>query len=194
MPILRPLLMLSDDLIRVGTQAHGQYEHGHLQFEEPSFSYPAKRRRTTGTDWEELRWSEGAPVGLPSLSYAIKHRQRGEFVSQAIGWTTGLTLGLGTAYALAPSSLARLATGWGAARAGLAIGALYPSFGIAHFVTRQVRKFANLDYQIRRLEMGGDYEDSATAAMARFSAVRDMSSALGASRRFLGREALYLSR
>ena len=115
-------------------------------------------------------------------------------VSQAIGWTTGLTLGLGTAYALAPSSLAALATGWGAARAGLAIGALYPSFGIAHFVTRQVRKFANVDYRIRRLEMGGDYEDSATAAMARFSAVRDMSSALGASRRFLGREALYLSR
>jgi hypothetical protein len=52
------------------------------------------------------------------------------------------------------------------------------------------RTFSQLDQRIRRLEMGGSYQDTVSAKALRDRALTDIGSALSPARRVLGQEAL----
>jgi hypothetical protein len=184
MPGFTPLLAASDDIVRLAYQTH----------EYSSTSFRTRDAETGNLAWDELRWNEGSISGVPPISFSIKHRPRGEFMSKAAGWTVGLCIGLLAPFALAP------ALRWGAPMLGnigskvaSSLLTIYPAVGLGRFTSRAVRYMANYDYHIRRIEMGGDYQDSVSAAALRFVAIRNMSAAFGSARGYLGREALYLS-
>jgi hypothetical protein len=63
---------------------------------------------------------------------------------------------------------------------------------ITQRINSGIRKANQYTNRKRSLEMGGSFQDSDSAAESRMAAVQDMSSSFGASRRYLGREALLL--
>lgn len=69
--------------------------------------------------------------------------------------------------------------------------AALPNIAVIDKMQRGLSLLSSSDRRIQRLEMGGDFQDSETAAALRMAAVRDMSSAMGMRRRYLGAEALY---
>lgn len=110
------------------------------------------------------------------------------------GWTVGLVATEGLRFALAPALrfFAPILRGPGSKVAGALLGG-YGALGLGKFAARSVRFMSNLDQNVRRIRMGGEYQDTATAQALRMAAARDMSSSFGSARRFLGREASYLS-
>jgi hypothetical protein len=188
MPNIVPLLALSDDVVRLAYQTHEWtgWDYNRQRFRRPE---------SDEYDWDELRWAQGALTNLTPASFSVKHRPRGEFISRTIGTTTSLCIMLQAPFAMAP--LLRMGIpmlGITGSKAVSMFATLYPAIGLGNFATRAVRYMANYGYHMRRIEMGGDYEDSATAAALRFAALRDMSAAHGIARSYLGREALYLNR
>ena len=70
----------------------------------------------------------------------------------------------------------------------------YSDVMIGGYLSNKVRLFTDLNYRIRHLEMGGDYQDTLTAQRQRLRAVQDMNASLIPGRRFLGQEALLMHR
>lgn len=146
-----------------------------------------------GISWSELDWSDGALLGTPPITYGMRSRPRGDFLSNTVGWAVGLTTTLMGGFLLAPAlRFAAPLLGGPGSRAASMILTSYGALGLGTFAARAVRSFSSLDREVRRIRQGGDYQDTASAQALRSAAVRDMSSAFGASRRFLGREATYL--
>ena len=198
MPDFSAFAGLTDDAIRLAAQTREL--HPYRTIYNAYGGVPVYNRtedrggRRTGVPWEELNYSNGALLGMPSISYSFKHKPRGEFASFTAGWTVGLVTATTGAFLLAPALRfsAPLLSGPGSKVASaLLVG--YGSIGLGKFAARAVRTFANFDYNVRRLRMGGNYQDSATAQALRYSAVRDMGSTMGNPRSFLGNEARFLN-
>ncbi len=94
---------------------------------------------------------------------------------------------------MAPSLRFALPTIVGAAAAPMAtMLAIIPAYNLGKAAYESVRWFSKLGYRLRHIEQGGDYHDTATAYNLRMGTIRDMSSALSYSRRWLGNEALFM--
>lgn len=146
--------------------------------------------RPASAFWSGFRWgADGNMLSLPFIAYEAATAQRGEVIPTATGRVAGLM-----AYpALAGVMAAGVAMmpGVGVAAAGLIAGlmALYPNALLEDGISRRIRVLSNAARQVRRLEMGGAYEDTETAQRQRMLAVQEMSSTMQISRRYLGQEA-----
>lgn len=197
MPDYGSVIGLTDDIIRIAAQT-GEL-HRKKVFHTDSDGMPSYTRTDPNSDsrhgipWRELSFRNAAMLGMPPISYGLKHRPKGEFAAYLVGGTVGLTtLGLG-AFSLAPGFkfAAPILGGFGSKVASsLLVG--FGSLGLGTFAARAVRTFANFDNDVFRIRMGGDYQDTTTAQALRFAAVRDIGSTLGNARSFIGREAMYL--
>lgn len=150
---------------------------------------PVKTAATT------LRWSlMGNQIVLPLNAYLASKAAPGE----ALSVFTAETLGFGThaVLSVATSSLLHIIPGFSMIPLGgratiAAFVAALPNIAVIDKMQRGLSLLSSSDRRIQRLEMGGDFQDSETAAALRMAAVRDMSSAMGMRRRYLGAEALY---
>lgn len=132
-----------------------------------------------------LRASASAwPLYVPAIAYAAGHAKHGELLAETAAKTAG--------WAIFPA--ARLV---GAAALGnplLGLASLFlPTAGMEKSIFRAVRTFSRFERQTRRLECGGDYQDTETASRLRLRAVRDMSGAMQPARRLLGQEAAFFN-
>jgi hypothetical protein len=152
----------------------------------------AKRFATGG--WDGLRGTvTGNLVMAPIIGFQAALADRGEvlptIVSEAAGVATypffsAITCGLLSA--ALPGFIGPFA-----ASIGGMILAGEPDLWFVNRVNRAVRWTSALDRKITRIETGSRWKDSASAFEMRRAAVSDMSSAFGASRRFLGQESSY---
>jgi hypothetical protein len=119
----------------------------------------------------------------PMIAYSAGHADRGEKLADVTAKSVS--------YVGIPALTTMIGAMTGNPVLGLALGFL-PTTGVEKSIYRGVRAFTEFDRKTRRLECGGRYEDSATAARLRMRSIQDMSGAVGSARRFLGNEALYL--
>lgn len=152
-------------------------------------------RRASFMFRKNVHWAiEGSLLSLPIMALSTATAQRGEkaaaFASTASSLITfPATMGaIGAAVSLIPG------IGPGVATALSFLGAMYPSSKVDEGVNRAVRTYSRFGANVRRLEMGGDFVDSESAARSRMRAVQDMSAALINNRRYLGQEARLLHR
>ena len=145
--------------------------------------------------WGPLRWGlGGAMIGLPFAAYDAANQERGEKLPTLAGRTLGLmTLPL-TAGAFTSGLCLIPGIGPGAAAIVGAVAALYPNARFQDVAARAFRRFSRLEQDVRRLEMGGRYVDSASAEASRMAAIQEMNATLVASRRYLGQEAAIFHR
>jgi hypothetical protein len=130
-----------------------------------------------------LRASAAAwPVYVPVIAYAAGHARHGELLAETAAKTAG--------WALFPTAKMAVGAALGNPLLGLALQ-FVPTAGIEKSIYRGVRALNHLEQNIRRLECGGDYQDTKTAANLRLRGVREMSGALQPARRFLGQEAAF---
>jgi len=197
MSVFDPLLGLADDAVVLASRMkewRDQSVNGNPRQRSGMRQVGAGNLGKQSTPWSELDWGDGALLGLPPITYANRRPPRGEFLAGVTGWTVGLVTTAGLCFSLAPALrfFAPILRGPGSKVAGaLLVG--YGALGLGKFAARSVRFMSNLDQNVRRIRMGGDYQDTATAQALRMAAARDMSSSFGSARRFLGREANYLS-
>jgi hypothetical protein len=136
---------------------------------------------------------------MPLVAYSAGKAQRGEKLSTLASGTAGLATlpmmaGWGTnAFRLVAPTLG----GPAGAVAGFLAGALLsatPNEWLRSGVFRSMRLLTDRGRSLRRLEMGGDYRDTETAAAMRQAAVQEMTGTRQATRTWLGQEAAFLHR
>jgi len=136
-------------------------------------------------------------LGLPVMLYSAARAPRGDKLGEFAA--TGAAVAVYPAATTAASLMAAFIPGVGpitamAAPFVAAVLAQTPAEGLERLVRRGVRTFNQWERATRRLECGGDYQDTETAARQRMTAVRDMNASLVPARRVLGQEALLMHR
>jgi|SRR5271156_75330 len=194
------LLLFADDAVRVATYTYqgGGDPSADLTNYGPGQSYTRfdrkQRREAFSNNWSGLRSGQSPFLGgVPQIAFASARTQRGEVLPTLLDNSVGIAsypalsavIGAATRFLLP----AALSAGAPLAASFLAI---IPAYGLGKAAAQGVRYFKKWGYQLRHIEMGGDYSDTETAASLRLRAVGDMSSALSYSRRWLGNEALFL--
>lgn len=144
--------------------------------------------------WKGLQFgAEGAMVGLPLIALEAGMAQRGEAVPTIMARTAGLV----TYPAISGVISGGLALMFPELKAVGFIGGMlgmYPDALVQDGLLHSLRLATDTAQQLRRLELGGGYQDSDLAQAQRMGALSEMSGALGSSRRYLGQEAALLHR
>jgi hypothetical protein len=136
----------------------------------------------------------GSMVGLPMVAFELAKAKRGDLLPATAGAAVNMVSmpALTTAFA----SGLMLIPGIGPVAAGIvgAFAATYPNARFQNFAARGVRQMTQVAQNVRRLEMGGQYQDTLAAQSARIAAVQEMNASAVATRRFLGQEAVFYHR
>lgn len=194
------LLLFADDAVRVAAytyQGNGD-PNADLSNYGPGQSYVRfdrkQRKEAFSNNWNSLRSSQSAFFGgVPQIAFAAARTQRGEVLPTLIDNSVGIASYPAFSAIIAPASRFFLPAALGAgAPLATALLAAIPAYGLGKAAAQGVRYFKKWGYQLRHIEMGGDYSDTETALSLRMRAVGDMSSALSYSRRWLGNEALFM--
>jgi hypothetical protein len=136
---------------------------------------------------------KGSLLSIPFIAFEAGYAQRGELSGTLVGRSVGIC----TYPVLAGVMAAGLAMIPGVNVAvGLvaSLAAMYPNGLLEESVIRKVNWLTKTGKSIRHLEIGGQYVDSDYAKHQRQIASMELSSATGATRRFLGNEALVFHR
>jgi hypothetical protein len=156
---------------------------------------PARLTKGGLAGWKFV--TEGAVLfGAPLVAFELANSKRGEMLPTLATDVGGLvSQGILTAGIMAGMSvlLPGIGTGIGAGLAATLI-ASGPNSLIEKGIGRSVRSFTQLSQHVRRLEMGGDYQDTESAQRQRFLGIQEMNAAVQTSRRYLGQEALLFHR
>lgn len=197
------LILYVDDAVRIGAYS---YRDGAEQDPNDdlsnygtgrSFIRSDRRMRPNGfaNNWSAIR-SQGYSFlgGVPQVSFSAAHAQRGEVLPTIAASSVGIASYPTLSAILNPAIKFLLPSVFGAASsAGLSsLIAIVPAYGLGVAAANSVRYFKSFGYKLRHIEMGGDYQDTATAANLRMRAVSEMSSANSYSRRWLGNEATFM--
>lgn len=153
------------------------------------------RREPFANNWSALRSQQYTFLGgVPQISFSSARAQRGEVLSTFADYSVGIASYPLLTGLLNPISKFLLPTTFGIAGAAAmtAILAVLPAYGLGKAAKAAVRYFSQFGYRQRHIEMGGDYQDTATAYNLRIRAISEMSSAMSYSRRWLGNEALFM--
>jgi hypothetical protein len=159
-----------------------------------SFIRSDRRMRPNGfaNNWNPLR-SQGYSFlgGISQVSFSASHAQRGEVLPTIAATSIGIASYPTLSYILNPAVKFLLPSVFGATgvAAMSSLVAVLPAYGLGVAAARSVRYFKDFGYKLRHIEMGGDYQDTATASNLRLRTVSEMSSAMSYSRKWLGQEA-----
>lgn len=153
------------------------------------------RRQSFANNWSGLRSQNYAFLGgVPQIAFASAKMQRGEVLPTMVDTSIGIASFPGLSAVMRPA--ARFLTAGLFGQMGVAglsgMLAVLPAYGVGKIAAQGVRYFKDWGYNLRRIEMGGRYEDTDTASSLRMRAINDMSSALSYSRRWLGNEASFM--
>jgi hypothetical protein len=165
------------------------YEHA------KSWLKPATQMSTRQAFWSGMKaGADGNMLGLPFVAYEMGTAQRGEMLATATGRVTGLctypvTAGLTLAMLSAIPGVNVVAYPIVAA-----ILAQFPNSYLENKIISGIRTLNQAGRRIRRLEVGGDFEDSESASAARQRSLRELTGTMQTSRRYLGQEALFMHR
>lgn len=136
----------------------------------------------------------GMQLFIPVMAYSASKQAPGEKLSSfsaemaGIGTHGLMSAGMGAVLSMLPGA-SMLPPG---ARAFAAVMlSSMPNLAITEGLNRGLNLMSSTERRIKRLEMGGGYEDSETSVAMRMAAVQAMNSAQGASRRYLGNEATF---
>jgi hypothetical protein len=161
----------------------------------PVFQAVDRKRREAGVFRQALDYgADGSLLTVPVAAVSAAMAPRGEKLT-----TFAATSSTMVTYPLISAGSAKLISlvpgiGKGTAIFLSMFASLYPAAVVDNAVDRSFRKFSRIGRDMRRLEMGGDFRDTESAARLRSQAVQDMSAALTTGRRFLGQEARLLHR
>jgi hypothetical protein len=166
------------------------WEMGAREFRDAS-----RARRAAFMFRKSAGWAfDGTILGVPIIAAQAAGAQRGEVVPTLISGTTSLATQplimstIASGLALIPG------IGQGAALGLAFVGSLFPAAAVDSGINRAVRTFSRFGKEVHRLEMGGDFQDSTSAAQLRMRGIEDMNAAMISSRRYLGQEARLLHR
>jgi hypothetical protein len=115
---------------------------------------------------------KGSLLSIPFIAFEAGTSQRGELagvMAAGLAMIPGVNLAVGLVASIA---------------------AMYPNGLLEESVIRKVNWLSQTGKDIRHLELGGKYVDSDYARHQRQIASMEMSSAMGASRKYLGQEGL----
>jgi hypothetical protein len=196
------LLMFADDAVRISSQSYGRSER---KENEDLSSYGTgksfvrsdrkMRRNSFANNWSALRSPNYAFLGgVPQIAFSAIHAQRGEALSTFVDNSIGIASYPAMSAIISPALRFMLPAAFGAAgtAAIASLIAIAPAYGLGKAAAAGVRYFSSFGYRLRHIEMGGNYEDTATAQNLRMKAISDMSSAMSYSRRWLGQEANFM--
>lgn len=137
---------------------------------------------------------EGNMLGVPFIGYEMAHAQRGEMMATL----TGRTVGLFTYPVVTGATLAVMTMIPGinlvAYPMAAALLAAFPNTMLEDKIIGGISFLNQTGRRIRRLEVGGDFEDSESAYATRQRSLHDLTGTMQASRRYLGQEALLMHR
>lgn len=125
-----------------------------------------------------LEWTRGAiTLGIPIAAYQLYHAPKGHKVSSLIGETTKIAAGfLGTV-------VGGFVAGPMGAIAGAAVGEESGAL-----LEDTVQGFIDFGRSIRRVNMGGNYQDSVLALTMRQRAAQELGGSIMNARQYLGKE------
>jgi hypothetical protein len=146
---------------------------------------------------DDVVGAQNAKILMPLIAYSASKAQRGEKLAELASGSAGLltfptmtNLTTGALKLVAPTIGGPVA--WLAVTVGGILFANEPNAWLRKSVFRSMRTLRGFDRQTRRLEAGGHYQDTKTAAAWRSSALREMSSTHQSARAYLGREAVLM--
>jgi hypothetical protein len=196
------LLLFADDAVRI---AAVNFRNPEQSDQDDLSSYNAgryfvksqrrARREPFANNWDQLRWSASEALwGTAPVAFSSARSQRGEVLPSAASVGIGLASFPTLSHIISPAIRWALPFSMGAAgTAALAsVLAIKPAFAIGRAAAGAIRYFRQVDYRLRHIEMGGDYQDTETALALRMRGVSEMSSAMSYSRRWLGQEASFM--
>jgi hypothetical protein len=195
------LLLFADDAVRISSRSYrksGELDEDLSSYgPEKSFVRSDRQMRRNGfaNNWSGLRAQNYAFLGgVPQIAFASARTQRGEVLSTFTDNSVGIASYPALSAVIGASLRFLLPAAFGVAgtAAMASVLAIVPAYGLGKAAASGVRYFNSFGYRLRRIEMGGDYEDTATAQNLRMKAVSDMSSAMSYSRRWLGNEAAFM--
>lgn len=146
-------------------------------------------------NWSALRAQTYSFLGgVSQVSFSSSHAQRGEVLPSIASLSVGIASYPTLSSVLNPAVKFLLPSVFGAASSAAmaSLIAVMPAYQLGVAAAKSVRYFKSFGYKLRHIEMGGDYQDTVTAANLRMRTVSEMSSANSYSRRWLGNEALFL--
>lgn len=138
----------------------------------------------------------------PVVAFETARAPQGDKISTFVAGGAGIasTVGFG---ALATRGLRLIAPtvpvlsgpiGWVAVTVGSILFASTAGSWLRETTQRGLRYLHDHEREMRRLEFGGDFRDSANAASLRQRAIRDMSGSFSNARSFIGREGMFMHR
>lgn len=141
--------------------------------------------------WGGLRLAAGPGImtALPFAAFDAAHQRKGERLPTLAGRTMAIATFPATSAAFASGLMLIPGIGPAAACALAPLAALYPNALFQNSLARGFRKLSHYAQDVRRLEMGGNFQDSLSAKASRMAAINEMNGTMVASRRFLGQEA-----
>lgn len=159
-----------------------------------SAASPSVYSRFASGAWDGFKsTTTGNLVMVPIIGLEAANAKRGEtlptITSEAAGvavypFFSAITCGILSA--AFPGVIAP----WAASVGGMVLAGI-PDMWFVGRANRALRWFSAIDRTTKRIETGSRWRDSESSRQMRVSAVADMNSTLGASRRFLGQESLY---
>jgi hypothetical protein len=197
------LLLFVDDAIRITAKNYNRPALQDLNDDLSSYvsgqSYiqtgHTMRRNGITNNWSSLQ-SQGYAFfgGVPQIAFSTTRAQRGEVLSTIAATSVGIASYPTLSAVINPAVRFLLPFSIGATGTAVLASmiAVIPAYQIGKAAMAGVRYFNSFGYKLRRIEMGGDYQDSATAQNLRMKAISDMSSAMSYSRRWLGNEAQFM--
>lgn len=193
------LLLFADDAVRIAAVGYGGGNQSDSDLDNygTGKSYirtqPQMRRTPFGNSWSGLRSTGAFLGGVPQIAFSSARVQRGEVLPTYLNSSIGLASYPALSAVISPVARFFLPIGGAViAPAAASLLALFPAYGLGKAAASSVRYFKKWGYQLRHIEMGGNYEDTETAQGLRLRAVSEMSSALSYSRRWLGNEASFM--
>lgn len=197
------LLMFADDAVRMTAISYNQPgfqdDNDDLSSYGPDRSYIRTDRRMRknafGNDWSQLHRSAYAFLyGTSQVAFSSSLVQRGEVLPTYMSNSVGIASYPAMTAVVSPVARFFLPAAFGTAGVATASAllAVIPAYGLSRAAQKATRYVQDWGYRLRHIEMGGDYQDTATAYALRSRSVAEMSSALSYSRRWLGNESLFM--
>lgn len=151
--------------------------------------------RSSKAFYSAFRWgATGNLISVPFIAFEVANAQRGEVLPTAAGTVGGLMSYPVISGVLAAGLTLIPGVGPAAATVMASLLALYPSSRVEQNVTRGFRTLTDIGRNVRHLEFGGNYIDTASAQQERMNALQEMSGSFQTSRRYLGQEAAIMHR
>jgi hypothetical protein len=195
------LLLFADDAARIAARRYSDDGQGNEDLSSygsgQSFIQSDRKMRRHGfaNNWSALRSQNYAFFGgVPQIAFSAVHAQRGEVLSTFMDNSVGIASYPAMSSILSAGIRFMMPASFGVAGsvAMASLLAVVPAYGLGKAAAAGVRYINTFGYKLRHIEMGGSYEDTATAQNLRMKSISDMSSAMSYSRRWLGNEASFL--